>query len=173
MLLIFIGYVFIFFQLPVNGFDLLAVFIGYVLVYMGLSKFTEEKSFVAAKPFTQLMAVLNLIYSVGGQWLPDIAVAALGVVTMILSLYILFMFNQGIQEMEWRTNAYLKADKLKATWRYQMIFTVGNGILTLLLSDVFAIIANMFGIVAMIANIMFLYHLIGVKEALEQLGQEN
>ena len=73
MLLIFIGYVFIFFQLPVNGFDLLADFIGYVLVYMGLSKFTEEKSFVAAKPFTQLMAVLNLIYSVGGQWLPDIA----------------------------------------------------------------------------------------------------
>lgn len=173
MLLIFIGYVFVFFNFPYNGFDLLADFIGYIIIYLGLSKLPQEINFVNAKPYTLFLAVLNFIYSIGGQWIPSVLLIGMGLINMALSLYILFMFNGGIKEIERCSHTYLKADKLSSTWRLILIFTVGNGVITLIPIEMLSITATMFGMAATFMQVVYLFHLIGVKEAMDQMGQEK
>lgn len=42
MINLFIGYIFIFFHIKINGIDLLADFIGYILIYRGLCALSDE-----------------------------------------------------------------------------------------------------------------------------------
>ena len=41
MINLFIGYIFIFFHIKINGIDLLADFIGYILIYRGLCALSD------------------------------------------------------------------------------------------------------------------------------------
>ena len=173
MLLIFIGLVFIFFSFQFNGFDLLADFIGYFFLYMGLTKMQEEQNFMNAKPYTLFMAVLNFIYSVAGQWIPSIILIGMGLINMALSLYILFMITAGIKEIERCSHMYMKADKLKSAWRLILMFTAGNALLTLIPLEMFDVMASMFGMAATIAQIIYLFHFISAKEAMEQVKEHR
>ena len=155
-----------------NGFDLLADFIGYILIYFGLGKLPQEINFVSAKPYVLFLALLNFLYSIGGNWIPPIVLIGMGLLNMAMSLFIIFMFNAGIKEIERCSHTYLKADKLSSTWRLILIFTIGNGVITLIPIEMLQITASMFGMAATIMQIVYLFHLIGVKEAMDQMGQE-
>ena len=172
MLLIFIGYVFVFFNCPFNGFDLLADFIGYILIYLGLNKMPQEVNFINAKPYALFMAVLNFIYSIGGNWIPSVILIGMGFLNLVLSLFIMFMLNAGIKEIERCSHHYLKADKLSSAWRLILIFTVGNAVITLIPIEMLSVTATMFGMAATIMQIVYLFHLIGVKEAMDQMSCE-
>ena len=174
MLLIFIGYVFVFFNFQFNGFDLLADFIGYFLVYMGLSKLkNDDQSFANAMPLTGFMIILNFIYAVAGTWIPPVILVGMGFINIVLSLYILFMINSGIKEIERCSHFYMKADKLSSAWRLMLMFTAGNALLTLIPFEMFDVMANMFSMAATIAQVIYLFHFISTKEAMEQVKEHR
>ena len=173
MLLIFIGLVFVFFNFQFNGFDLLADFVGYFLVYGGLTKLQEEQNFLNAKPFTLFMIVLNFFYAVLGKWIPPVILVGMGFINIVLSLYILFMINSGVKEIERCSHFYMKADKLSSAWRLILMFTAGNALLTLLPFEMFDVMANMFSMAATVMQIIYLFHFISAKEAMDQVKEHR
>ncbi len=163
MLKIFAGYIFIFFHIKINGFDLLANFIGYILVYQGLISLSDRSaSFLKAKPWVLGMGIFEFAVLIGSLFgiLPNMAVLViLNYITIFISLYILYLIDNGINEIEQNTGLWLNSAKIMSLWKYQAVLTIGASLFTLVPSGLAVILSSLLALASIIADIIFLVYL--------------
>ena len=158
MINLFIGYIFIFFHIKINGIDLLADFIGYILIYRGLCALSDEaEAFRKAKPWTLAMVIVEIIRFADNfiGILPSSAgLIILNLITMIVSIYIMYLVSTGIYQTEQRNNLELNSGKILAVWKFQAVFTIASVALAWIL-----LLASLSAVAGMITNIVFLVYL--------------
>lgn len=172
MLNIFVGYLFVFFYIKINGFDLLADFVGYALIYMGLCKLSVNTvNFEKAKPWTIGMSIVSFISCLGGLFGLDFGnplFTILNLITTFISVYIMYLIDTGIREIEQNTNMDLNSEKLLLIWKVQATLSIGCTILSLIPGNIIVVIAACLTVAAFIANIVFLVYLYRVKKVLDE-----
>lgn len=164
MLKIFIGYIFVFFDINIFGFDILANFIGYILIYMGLCKFSNVVSFKKAKPWVIVMTVVSLIESICKLLGYDSVILFL-MIFILVSLYIMYLIDIGIREIEQDTGIDLYSQALLFILKFQAIFTIGSTLLLVFGFD--ETLTLVFSVLAVIANIIFFVYLYKAKKVLD------
>ena len=168
MLKLFIGYIFVFFHIQINGFDLLSNFIGYALIYFGLCEFSDIVNFQKAKPWTIGMAIATCIGNLTGLFAyNNVLLIVLNLITVFVSIYIIYLIDTGILEIEQNINTELNSEKLFVVWKFQAILTIGSSVLSLVQNEIIALFTNICALSAIIANIIFLVYIYGVKKVLE------
>ena len=131
LLRIFVGYIFIFFHIKINNFDLLLDVIGYILIYSGCSRFSDFKVFNRIKP----ILIALILFEIVGLWnfllgIEYLYVTIFGTVSVysfisiILSLYMTYLIIDGIEELESASCCNLKSKSLYKTWKFQVLFHV-------------------------------------------------
>lgn len=166
MLLILAGYAVIILEFTVGGFDILADFVGYFLLNAGMKKYPEAVSFTKARPWVTAMTLISFIPLVGANYLPDVVILPLNLIGAILFLFIAYLTAKGVEELEQDRNGYLKSDKLKGAWRLMLIFTASAQVCAFFSGTVFEVLSMMFSMTSLIANVIFLFHLISVHEGM-------
>lgn len=158
MINLFIGYIFIFFHIKINGIDLLADFIGYILIYRGLCALSDEaEAFRKAKPWTLAMVIVEIIRFANNfiGILPSSAgLIILNLITMIVSIYIMYLVSTGIYQTEKRNGLELNSGKILTVWKFQAVFTIASVALAWIL-----LLASLSAMAGMITNIVFLVYL--------------
>ncbi len=171
MLYLFVGYLFVFFNFSINGFDLLSNGIGYLLIYMGISRYAEEApSLEKAKPWACGMIVVYFVSRVIQKSFGLALYALWWVVDFFMvcgAVYLLYLVIQGIAEIQNNRGVDLNSGKLMKIWRYQAIFSIGAIQLTWIPIDGLRALPLLFGLLGIVANIFFLVELYGVKQKLE------
>ena len=86
MLYIFIGYLFTFFHLKINGFNFLPNFLGYIFIVIGLTKLANESvKFAQSKPWAIGMACITFLMPAGellGIYYNNIVLVILNLITL-------------------------------------------------------------------------------------------
>ena len=168
---IFAGYIFIFFHLKINEWDILADFIGYILVYLGISRFSDDAgAFKRARPWTAAMAVVTFLLPFFPLIFPDFSVTAMYILNLLMigvSLYILYRIDTGIGQLERKNGLLLMSDRLLTLWKVQVLLVAANWCFSWPAIDAFLLLAGFFAIAAAISNIVFLFFLYQVKKELD------
>lgn len=158
MINLFIGYIFIFFHIKINGIDLLADFIGYILIYRGLCSLSDEaEAFRKAKPWTLAMVIVEIIRFADnfiGILPSSTGLIILNSITMIVSLYIIYLIYRGIYETEQKNGVELNSGKILTVWKFQAVFTIAGVALAWIV-----LLASLSALAGMITNIVFLVYL--------------
>lgn len=158
MINLFIGYIFIFFHIKINGIDLLADFIGYILIYRGLCALSDEaEAFRKAKPWTLAMVIVEIIRFADnfiGILPSSTGLIILNLITMIVSIYIMYLISTGIYQTEQRNGLELNSRKILTVWKFQAVFTIASVALAWIL-----LLASLSAMAGMITNIVFLVYL--------------
>lgn len=159
---IFVGYLLVFFDITVNGIDLLPNFLGYALIFIGLGKLAEKSvCFAKGKPWALGLAVFTALVQVIRVDFPVSYV--LFTLAAVAGLYLMYQIDHGVLEMEQAEGLDLGADKLIEIWKLQAIFHIscsfpsfGTGALLGLL-----IVAGF------VTNVIFLVRFYRTKKAYE------
>jgi len=115
--LIFIGLLFLFFDIKINGITLLPAFVGYLLIFFGMRKFPTVLSYRAAAPAAIIGAAVS-----GGFWLANLGLFsyrsnfAAVVVGLCIQLFTTWQLAQGMWELEIQRKADLSAAILRRCW---------------------------------------------------------
>lgn len=139
MLKIFIGFLFVFIDFTVSGFDIAADFIGFILIYLGLNEYPDIVSFRKAKPYTIVLLIKSLVFTILGIFIKEensafiIISAILAIAFTIVMLCQLYHFVKGMGELEEKTGLDLNYQKLFSLWnkrKYAEILLAVLGIAT-------------------------------------------
>lgn len=168
---IYIGYIFIFFHIRINGFDLLANFIGYALIYAGLNQLSELSAhFRKAKPWSVgmgIVALLDCIAGLIGYTYSAMPFILLNLITIIVSAYILFQITAGICETEEKTGLTLNSSRLMLLWKIQTALSASCTVLSLIAANnILLIIAAALTLAAVVTNILYLIQLHRISKAM-------
>lgn len=154
----FIGFLFIFldFNLNLNALTigLIPDFIGYIFLIQGLNEMSDYGiRFSKARPFSVFMTIYSgILYALdlfGVSLSLGYFTTALGIISIIISLYISYQIVCGIREIEAVRAVYLNGKQLLTTWKILAIFQVVTylallvpalAIACLIVSFIFAII---------------------------------
>lgn len=145
MLKIFIGFLFVFIDFPVSGFDIAADFIGHILVYLGLNEYPDIASFKKAKPFTIVLLIKSLIFTILGIFIKAdnsvfmIVSAVLAIVFAVVTLCQLYHFTKGVGELEEKTGLNLNYQKLFSLWNKRKFVEILDAVF-IVITSVFAIL---------------------------------
>lgn len=176
MFYIFIGYIFIFFHIKINGFDLLANFIGYAFVYAGLCRYTPHvNAFEKAKPWAIGMGIIFFVIGAAGVIgvnLPNLLAITVNLLTVLASLYLLFLIGKGVGELEQITNLNLYAEKFRSIWQMQAALTLGSTVLSMVPNETALLIGTAFTLAVIVANVVFLVQVYKAKNVLEMDGDK-
>lgn len=153
MLLILIGFLLMFFDLNINGFDLLPDFLGYVLIFIGLGKLAKHsENFAKARPWALGMAIVEVVFAavpLGLHFGP-------GLLLMLVSLYITYLITCGVADLEQLIGRDMSSAKLLRVWKIQAIFIIGTLLLTGIPSVATVCIGGLMAMVALAAYAVFL-----------------
>lgn len=139
MLKIFIGFLFEFIDFNIYGFDIAADFIGHILVYLGLNEYPDIASFQKAKPYTIVLLIKSLIFTILGIFIKAdnsvfmIVSAVLAIAFAVVTLCQLYHFAKGMGELEEKTGLDLSYQKLFSLWnkrKYAEILLAVLGVAT-------------------------------------------
>lgn len=172
MLKIFIGYLFVFLHFKINGFDVLLNPVGYALIFWGLCAYPDILNFKKAKLWAGIMAVISCAEIVIGlSGISDIIVISSGLVSVLISLVLIYFIDKGIAEMEQKTETDLNSGKLMTTWKFQAVLTVASSVLSVALNEIWVNI--IVSVSAMVAHIVFLYYIYKAYKLLKNNGIEQ
>jgi len=171
MFQIFLGYLFVFFHVKINGIDLLANFIGYALIYAGLCQLLllgDNAPFKKAKPLAILMIAADLL---------GIALVVLGARSVLwimfntlftaVSLYLMLCIDKGICQLEQKHGWPMNGAKLLRLWAVQAALNVGAILLSFIPVEAMAVMSSLLTVGVLIANIVFLVWLYGANKVIE------
>lgn len=145
MLKIFIGFLFVFIDFNIYGFDIAADFIGHILVYLGLNEYPDIASFQKAKPFTILLLIKSLIFTILGIFIKAdnsffmIVSALLAIAFAVVTLCQLYHFTKGVGELEEKTGLDLNYQKLFNLWNKRKFVEILDAVF-IVITSVFAIL---------------------------------
>ena len=145
MLKIFIGFLFVFIDFNIYGFDIAADFIGHILVYLGLNEYPDIASFQKAKPFTIVLLIKSLIFTILGIFIKAdnsvfmIVSAVLAIAFAVVTLCQLYHFTKGVGELEEKTGLDLNYQKLFNLWNKRKLVEILDAVF-IVITSVFAIL---------------------------------
>lgn len=124
------GFLFLF-DLRLNGFDLLPDFIGYILFYNGLGKLLDRHpDFAAARKPVIALIILSLPSLIEFR-AEDFAITptflffmAVGLVTVILDLYMVYHICRGIAGLAEGRGATLLQAKANTRWTLYLVLAI-------------------------------------------------
>lgn len=173
MTYIFWGYIFVFFHLKINGFDLLADVIGWALIAAGLSGLADKSEhFSKAKPWAIGLAIYTGIVSVGqlmGMNFDGAVFGIVGIIGLCINLYISNSIVCGVHDLEQTSALDLGAPKLAEIWKIMAALNVVGVILFRIPNEAILMIAAVVSIGALIANIVFLVRFYRAKKVYESI----
>lgn len=144
------GYLLVFLNIRINGFDIMPDFIGYLLIFAGVNKFRERNSYFSKARFWALFMgvvafsdLLHLEIITIESELFMMLLVFVSVFFTVIPLYLMYVITRGIAELEWETGAYLGEDKLMQAWKINAIATFLLCILTAPLTGIFHIDSGM------------------------------
>ena len=164
---IFWGYIFIFFDLKIGSFNLLANFVGYILICRGLRLLAEDSAeFERASPW----ALGLLLVEIGRIFLRNglrfsILLFVFNCGTLAASLYLRYRIICGIGELERKYMKDLGAEHMRFLWRVQAVLEGGSMFLPYI--PYAAIFVVIFAVASVILNIFFLLFLNRARKAPE------
>jgi len=127
---LFIGLIFIFidFNLTLNEtmvINLIPDFVGFILMYQGLTQLTNESErFFKMKPYAIGMAIYSgFLFILNFLGFPSYVSMVLGIVSMAVTLYILYNIVMGIRDIEIIRNFFLNSAQLMSYWQLSAIFS--------------------------------------------------
>ncbi len=165
---IFIGYLFVFFHIKLNGFDILADCVGFFLIWQGLCAHDVPR-FWQAKPWALGLGLVSLLSIFGGFSLTFGRMLLLvNLATTLASLYLLWLIVQGMGELEAVHNLPLGADELKRLWKVQAGASINALLLSYIPANIAAILSAVVLLVALAANVLFLVHIYKAKKTLDE-----
>ena len=173
---IFIGYILIFFHLKINGFDLLPDFVGYALIAYGLGQMAEDSEYyVKAKPWAVVLTVISVFTGIMGLFgiTYSPAIGALNLIFSGISLYLMYLIGHGVCEAEQKRNIDMGGEKFTSLWKVQAGLTISCRVLSLIITEITVLLANVLGVCALIANIVFLVYVYRAKKALEAPAEQE
>lgn len=148
---IFVGFLFIFFNLNINAGDsvigLIPNFVGYILLVRGIKELeNENERFIKLNVPVKCMLVYTILTYIFDLFALDIGVLAfiLGIISVAVSLYITWNIVVAIEEMEVSQHRNLNGEKLYYYWKISAI--------TSIVAYVLAAILPTFGIAILLAS---------------------
>ena len=175
MTYIFIGWLLVFLDLTLNGFDILCDFVGYALIFLGVHKLSaNSKYFSNARILAAIMFIITLgelfhlktiaIESNILMWL----IMAFNVVLMFIPILLMYLITRGVGDLEQQCQAYLGADTLLRVWKAVLIVTVLFLALTGLAISVSAsitlVLTALMAVCVLIANLAWVICFYGAKK---------
>jgi len=157
-----IGYLFVFFHIKLNGFDILADCVGFFLIWQGLCAYDVPR-FWQAKPWALGLGLVSLLSIFGGfsltfgRMLPLVNLAV-----TLASVYLLWLIVQGVGELAAGRTLPLPAQQLGTVWKVQAGAAIATAVLPLLRLKLLA------GLIGMAANVLFLIHIYKTKKLLDE-----
>ena len=148
MTYIFFGYLLVFLNIRINGFDIMPDFIGYLLIFAGANKLRERSSYFSKARFWALFMgvvafsdLLHLeIITIESELFMTLLVFV-SVFFTVIPLYLMYLITKGVAELEWDMGVHLGADKLMLVWKI-------NATVTLLLSAMIVLSVTLLNILA-------------------------
>ncbi len=177
MTYIFAGWLFVFFHIKINGFDFLPDFLGYVLILLGLFKLVEKsKNFEKAKPYTIGMIIYSFI-PIGMNYVPikdgKALLMTLSLISNFVMLYIMYLINNGIHDIEKDENINLGTESLFKIWRIQAILQIIAIALSLFNSPGFTPIVLLLTYAFLIVTIVYLVFFYKSKKSYDNFLQKQ
>ncbi|MBR4049052.1 MAG: hypothetical protein IKK09_01000 [Clostridia bacterium] len=145
MLKIFIGYLFIFIDFDIGGFDIASDFIGFILIYLGINEYPDVVSFRKSTPFMLAMLVKSLVFTILAVFFKEdnttlsLISAALIIPSAIVSLCYLYYIIKGFGELEEKTGLDLNYQKLFGLWNKRKFVEILDAVF-IVITSVFAIL---------------------------------
>ena len=145
MLKIFIGYLFIFIDFDIGGFDIASDFIGFILIYLGINEYPDVVSFRKSTPFMLAMLVKSLVFTILAVFFKEdnttlsLISAALIIPSAIVSLCYLYYIIKGFGELEEKTGLDLNYQKLFRLWNKRKFVEILDAVF-IVITSVFAIL---------------------------------
>lgn len=163
---IFIGYILVFFNIGINGFDLLPDFIGYALIFVGLGRLaTESENFAKARPWAlgmSLWCVVAVLLSSFVIW--GYAADLLWAVAVnFVMLYIQYLTVCGISDLEKLVGRDLGSQSLLQMWKV-IALSCMTALVLMYIPNYFSVLLGALLIVVMfVAQIFFLVYFYKAK----------
>lgn len=167
MFKIFVGYLFVFLHLRINGFDLLLNPVGYVLICLGLCAYPDIMNFKKAKPWAIIMMLVSSAEIFMGLSGLGVAVnIVLGMISVLISLVLMYLIDKGVAETEEKTGKQLNSDKLLSTWKFQAVLSIASSVLSVVLNEIWVNI--IVSVAALVSHIVFLYYIYKAHKILKE-----
>jgi len=168
LLNIFIGYLFVFFHVRINGFDLLADFVGYIIILVGLSKFSEDiASFKKAKTYAVVMIVFSVLGYFSFLW--DTVGYVINIISVCFAMFLLYLIDKGICELEQMYLTDLGSKSILLLWKFQAVFSVCSVILSGIGYEFTYGLSMICVIAGIVTNIIFLVYIHKARKVLDGL----
>ncbi|MBQ4282351.1 MAG: hypothetical protein IJB96_00290 [Lachnospira sp.] len=120
---IFTGYLLMFFDLNINGFDLLPDFLGYIFIVLGAGEL-EHKSdkFSTGKSWATVMTIYSLI----SIWMNmmQFNIFFVEIAATIASIYVTYCVVSGIGDIEENEGINMDAKSLRSLWQVEAIMRI-------------------------------------------------
>jgi len=175
MTYIFWGYILVFFNFKINGFDLLSNFLGYIFIFIGLAKL-EGIHFKKAKAFAVFMAINSLLFTIGGLAGASFEVglfATYNLFTVGIWIYISYLIVLGIKDLEFITGKQIGFKKLFTIWKIQVILQVITRLFVFTQNEILLLIASIFAIILIAMNVIFLVYFYKAKTIYQSKSDSN
>lgn len=172
MIYIFIGYLFIFFQITtsinISGVPVLPNIIGNIFIIVGINKLSDRSSNISkAKSWTIVILIYSLLIYVGfvvGMDFSSLPFLILNLITVFVKLYILYLIDIGIHEIEQTQNIILGSKRLLQIWKVQFLTWTICSLVSLDCVGSLKYVTSIFTYTAFIINIVFLINFYKAKK---------
>ncbi len=172
---IILGYLFVFFHIKLNGFDILVDCVGFFFIWQGLCAY-ELPRFVQARPWALALGAINILGIFGGvsrvfSFAPLSAAANL--VTVGMSLYLLWLIVQGVGELAALYELPLPVQELSRVWKVQTGASVAGALLVYIPIKAVLLIASVALLIGVAANVLYLIHLYKTRKLLDEAAAQQ
>ena len=149
---LFLGLIFLFFNINIGEISILPGFVGYILIYLGMKDYPQVERFAKCHVWAIAGAVLSAI-----TWLPIVNLQG---IPMLLGtsfqLIVTYWLAVGMMELEGLYGIEVGAVKLSKIWNVMAVGLIASVILAFLLQTL-ASIAMLVGMIAGIIYVVTFY----------------
>ena len=161
MTYIFIGFLFVFFDITFFIVNLMPDLIGFALIFMGVLKFDNKvNNFIKVKPWLIYMVIYSLLAYLClllGVNVNNILFDILRHISIVIIIYCAWLIIMGINELERMNNIDLCFDKLIKVWKYKVILAIASAICSyLIFSSIFVFLLMVIVFAAFVNEVYFL-----------------
>lgn len=146
---IFFGWLLVFLNFTINGFDILPDFIGYLLIFGGVNRLAEKSPYFSeARIFALVMCMVSFsdllhleTVTIESESLFMLLLMAASILMTFIPVYMMYLITRGVADLEWETGVCLGADTLMRIWKINLLATLllcAAGVLSVTLLNILA-----------------------------------
>ena len=146
---IFFGWLLVFLNFTINGFDILPDFIGYLLIFAGVNKLVEKSPYFSeARIFALVMCMVSFsdllhleTVTIESESLFMLLLMTASILMTFIPVYMMYLITRGVADLEWETGVCLGADTLMRIWKINLLATLllcAAGVLSVTLLNILA-----------------------------------